>query len=122
MTQPAPSFRVVIPLFPDVTQLDFTGPHQVLGRAPGMQVTVASLGGRDIAADGLRFAGLADLAEVEGCDLLLVPGGFGTTDALLDPAFMAQIRRLGADARYVTSVCTGSLILAGAGFLTGKRA
>jgi transcriptional regulator GlxA family with amidase domain len=65
---------------------------------------------------------LADLATIERCDVLLVPGGFGCAEAMLDEAFMAQVRRLGASARYVTSVCTGSLILAAAGLLAGKRA
>jgi cyclohexyl-isocyanide hydratase len=122
MTQPAPRLEIVIPLFPDVTHLDFTGPHQVLSRAPNARVTVASMGGHDIAAEGLVFAGLADLAKVGRCDLLLIPGGFGVTDAMLDEAFMREIRRLGADATWLTSVCTGSLILAAGGFLTGKRA
>jgi cyclohexyl-isocyanide hydratase len=114
--------RIVIALFPAVTQLDFTGPHQVLSRLPGAEVIVASLGGRDIEGDGLRFTGLSDLAAVDRCDVLLVPGGFGTADAMLDDAFMAQIRRLGSGARYLTSVCTGSLILGAAGFLQGRRA
>jgi transcriptional regulator GlxA family with amidase domain len=122
MTQLSPRLEIAIPLFPDVTHLDFTGPHQVLSRAPNARVTVASMGGRDIAAEGLVFAGLADLTKVERCDLLLVPGGFGATDAMLDEAFMRQIRRLGAGATWLTSVCTGSLILAAAGFLAGKRA
>ena len=115
-------FQIVIPLYPDVTHLDFTGPHQVLARLPDTTVTVASMGGRDIAADGLTFANLADLSKVERCDMLCVPGGFGTTDAMLDEAFMGEIRRLGGGAKYLTSVCTGSLILAAAGFLRGKRA
>ena len=114
--------QIVIPLYPNVTHLDFTGPHQVLSRAPGAEVIVASMGGVDIEAEGLTFTKLADLAKVEQCDVLCVPGGLGTTDAMLDEAFMAQIRRLGAGAKYLTSVCTGSLILAGAGFLNGKRA
>jgi cyclohexyl-isocyanide hydratase len=114
--------QIVIALYPNVTHLDFTGPHQVLSRAPNATVTVASMGGRDIAAEGLVFAGLADLAKAPRCDVLLVPGGLGATEAMLDVAFMAEIRRLGADAKYITSVCTGSLILAAAGFLTGKRA
>jgi cyclohexyl-isocyanide hydratase len=122
MTQPMSKLQIVIPLFPDVTHLDFTGPHQVLSRAPGAELIVASMGGRDIAAEGLVFAGLKDLAQVERCDLLCVPGGFGATDAMLDEAFMREIRRLGAQSRYLTSVCTGSLILAAAGFLHGKRA
>ena len=122
MPHAADTFRIVFPIYPGVTHLDFTGPHQVLSRAPGVEVTVASLGGRDMASDGLTFTGLADLAEVERCDLICVPGGLGATDAMLDEAFMREIRRLGGGARYVTSVCTGSLILAAAGFLTGKRA
>lgn len=115
-------FQIVIPLYPNVTHLDFTGPHQVLARLPNTTVTVASMGGVDVTADGLTFANLADLSTVEHCDMLCVPGGFGTTDAMLDEAFMAEIRRLGGGAKYLTSVCTGSLILAAAGFLHGKRA
>ena len=114
--------EIVIALYPGVTHLDFTGPHQVLIRAPEARVQVASLGGRDIEAEGLVFTGLADLAAVERCDVLLVPGGLGTTEAMLDEAFMAEIRRLGAGARWRTSVCTGSLILGAAGFLKGRRA
>jgi putative intracellular protease/amidase len=114
--------EIVIALFPGVTQLDFTGPHQVLSRTPDARVRVASLGGRDIEAEGLTFTGLADLAAIERCDVLLIPGGVAATEVALDEAFMAQIRRLGATARYLTSVCTGSLILGAAGFLQGKRA
>jgi cyclohexyl-isocyanide hydratase len=114
--------EILIPLYPGVTHLDFTGPHQVLARVPGAKVTVASMGGADIEADGLTFAGLADLAKVERCHMICVPGGFGTTEAMLDEAFMQEIRRLGAKATYLTSVCTGSLILAAAGFLKGRRA
>lgn len=116
------SFQVLFPLYPGVTQLDFTGPHQVLSRLPGARVTVASLGGQDIEADGLVFSRLADLTTIERADLICVPGGLGATDAMLDEDFIGEIRRLAADARYVTSVCTGSLILAGAGLLRGRRA
>jgi cyclohexyl-isocyanide hydratase len=114
--------KIVFVLYPGVTHLDFTGPHQVLSRAPNSEVVVASLGGQDIEAEGLTFTKLADLAKVDRCDVICVPGGFGTTAAMLDEAFMAQVRRLGAGAKYVTSVCTGSLILGAAGFLKGKRA
>lgn len=114
--------EIVIALFPGVTQLDFTGPHQVLSRTPDARVTVASLGGRDVEAEGLVFTGLADLAKVARADVLLVPGGLGVVEAMQDEAFMAEIRRLGSGARYLTSVCTGSLILGAAGFLAGKRA
>jgi putative intracellular protease/amidase len=122
VAETAPKLQIVIALYPDVTHLDFTGPHQVLSRAPNAEVVVASMGGRDIGAEGLVFTGLADLAKVARCDVLLVPGGLGATEAMLDVAFMREVRRLGAGAQYLTSVCTGSLILAAAGFLTGKRA
>ena len=118
----ADKLKILIPLYPDVTHLDFTGPHQVLSRAPGAEVVVASMGGVDVACEGLVFTGLADLSRIERCDVICVPGGFGATDAMLDEAFMREIRRLGAGAKYLTSVCTGSLILAAAGFLKGKRA
>ena len=114
--------RIVFPLFPGVTHLDFTGPHQVLVRTPNAEVVAASMGGRDIEAEGLTFANLSDLAAVDGCDVLCVPGGQGATQAMLDEAFVRELRRLGQGARYVTSVCTGSLLLAAAGFLTGRRA
>lgn len=118
----SPKLEIVFALYPGVTHLDFTGPHQVLVRAPNAHVQAASLGGQDIEADGLTFANLGDLAAIERCDVLCVPGGFGTTEAMLNGDFMAQIQRLGAGATYVTSVCTGSLILGAAGFLQGKRA
>ena len=116
------NLTIVIALYPGVTHLDFTGPHQFLARTPGAEVLVASLGGRDIEGEGLTFTRLADLADIERCDVLLIPGGLGCTDAMQDEAFMAEVRRLGAGARYLTSVCTGSLVLGAAGFLKGKRA
>lgn len=116
------AIEIVIPLYPDVTHLDFTGPHQVLSRIPGARVTVASMGGADISAEGLVFTGLADLAKVERCDVICVPGGFGTTAAMLDEAYMAEVTRLAKGAKYLTSVCTGSLILAATGLIRGRRA
>lgn len=114
--------QIVFALYPGVTHLDFTGPHQVLVRTPDADVVVASMGGMDIEAEGLVFTKLADLKLIERCDVLCIPGGFGTTEAMGDAVFMAQIRRLGVSASYLTSVCTGSLILGAAGFLAGKRA
>ncbi len=116
------TMTIVFALYPGVTHLDFTGPHQVLCRLPGAKTIAASALGGEIEADGLTFGNLSRLADIPACDILCVPGGFGCTDAMADPAFMAEIRRLAAGARYVTSVCTGSLILAAAGLLQGKRA
>ncbi|SFI72373.1 DJ-1/PfpI family protein [Caulobacter sp. UNC279MFTsu5.1] len=117
-----PPFHIVFALFPDVTHLDFTGPHQILSRLPGARVVIASEAGGEIEAEGLVFARVARLADLERCDLLCVPGGFGVTQAMADEAFLAQLRRLAAGARYVTSVCTGSLLLGAAGLLKGRRA
>jgi putative intracellular protease/amidase len=113
---------IVFPIYPGVTHLDFTGPHQVLARLPGARTVVASVGGEPITVDGLTFAKLARLEDVERCDVICVPGGFGCVDAMRSDAYLGEIRRLAATARYVTSVCTGSLILAAAGLLEGRRA
>lgn len=115
-------FRIVFALYPGVTQLDFTGPHQFLVRLPNTELVVASMTGEPITSDGLTFSGLGRLVEIDRCDLICVPGGLGATQMINDEAFLAQVRRLAAGARYVTSVCTGSLILGAAGLLRGKRA
>lgn len=117
-----PALQIVFPIFPEVTHLDFTGPHQVFSRLPDSKITVASKNGADVMGDGLTFAGLADLAQVETCDVICVPGGFGTTAAMLDEDYMREVRRLAAGATYLTSVCTGSLILAATGLIRGRRA
>lgn len=119
----AAPFRIVFILYPRLTQLDFTGPYEVLARLPGAEVIVASKEGGTLVSElGLTFAGLTRLADIDTCDLICVPGGPGQTDAMLDPEFMAQVKRLGEGAKYVTSVCTGSLILGAAGLIAGKRA
>ena len=118
----AQPLHIVFALYPDVTHLDFTGPHQFLSRLPGARVTVAWMEGGELAVDGLILAHLTRLEDIQACDILCIPGGFGTTNAMQDAAFLDQIRRLAGMSRYVTSVCTGSLILAAAGLLTGKRA
>lgn len=119
---PAP-FIVVFALYPGLTQLDFTGPYEVFVSTPGVKVVVASAAGGELAADrGLRFAGLERLADVPACDLICIPGGFGQVEAVKDAGFMAEVKRLAGAAQYVTSVCTGSLVLAAAGLLEGRRA
>ncbi|HYD89027.1 MAG TPA: DJ-1/PfpI family protein [Vitreimonas sp.] len=116
-------FRIVFILYPRLTQLDFTGPYEVLARMPGAEVIIASKDGGELVTEmGLTFSRLRALADIDRADMIMVPGGPGQTDAMMDPAFMAEVKRLGESAKYVTSVCTGSLILAAAGLLKGKRA
>ncbi|WP_437710604.1 DJ-1/PfpI family protein [Sorangium sp. So ce448] len=116
-------FTIVFILFPRLTQLDFTGPFEVLQRLPGARLVVASREGGSLTADsGLTFAGLARLSDITEADAICVPGGHGLTEALGDRELVAHVQRLGRGARYVTSVCTGSLLLAAAGLLEGKRA
>jgi len=117
MTAP---ISVVFPIFPGVTQLDFTGPYQVLVRTPGVRVTVASQSGKPIDANGLTFCSLVALESVDECTVLCVPGG-SVADGLRDRTLIGHIRRLGLQARYITSVCTGSLLLGAAGLIEGKR-
>ncbi len=115
--------RIVFILYPRLTQLDFTGPYEVLARVPNTEVIIASKDGGDLKTEmDLTFAHLTKLSDVASADMIMVPGGPGQTEAMQDPAFMAEVRRLGAGAKYIASVCTGSLILAAAGLLTGKRA
>jgi len=116
-------FTVVFALYPRITQLDFTGPFEVLSRLPDARCVLASVDGGELEADkGLRFSGLARLADVDQCSLLCVPGGYGTVNAIEDPAYLAAIARLGSQSLWITSVCTGSLLLAAAGLLRGRRA
>ena len=113
---------IVLPIYDGMTQLDFTGPHQFFSRLPGAKVIVASVGAAPVASQGFTFSGLTDLRTVAACDVLCVPGGGGATQVIDDARFMAEIGRLAAGARYVTSVCTGSLILGATGVLRGRRA
>ena len=117
------AFPVIFALYPRVTQLDFTGPFEVFARLPGARCRLASVAGGEIHGDGgIVFADVARLSDISECALLCVPGGFGTVAAMEDKLYLNELRRLAGMARYVTSVCTGSLLLAAAGLLVGKRA
>lgn len=118
-----PTFTTVFAVYPMMTHLDFTGPHQVLCRLPGARTIIASEAGGDVETEGGLYIGrTVRLADVEQCDLLCVPGGTAATEVALNEVFVGHVQRLAQDARYVTSVCTGSLILGAAGLLRGKRA
>ncbi len=116
-------FRIIEAIYPGMTQLDFTAPHTVFSRIPNTETIVASEAGGPVESEGgLVFAGTRRLAEIDCCDLIFFPGGLAVTEAINNAAFMTQVRRLAAGARYLTSVCTGSLVLGAAGLLQGKRA
>lgn len=110
-------------LFPDVTQLDFTGPLQVLHRIPGSKVHIAAKTGGPVPSDcGLGLMPTTTFAECPPLDLICVPGGFGMSGAIADPVTIDFVRRQGESAKYVTSVCTGAFVLGVAGLLKGRRA
>jgi len=116
-------FPIVFALYPRLTQLDFTAPLEVLSRLPGARIVLAASKAGELAADsGITFANVHALSDVRECALLCVPGGFGCSAAMDDPIYLGALRRLGAQARYLTSVCTGSLLLGAAGLLRGRRA
>ena len=116
-------FRTVFAIYPRLTQLDFTGPFEILARLPGAEAMVASRDGGPIRSDtGLEIGATRPLSEIDRCDLICVPGGPGVEAASVDAEFLAQLTRLAGGARYITSVCNGSLILGAAGLLRGKRA
>jgi transcriptional regulator GlxA family with amidase domain len=113
----------VFVLYPRVTQLDFTGPFEVFARLPAAKCILGSVQGGRLEADGgIVFADVQPLASIERAALLCVPGGFGTIAAMEDTRLLDEIRRLAWSAKYITSVCTGSLLLGAAGLLRGKRA
>ena len=113
---------VVFPLYSGVTQLDFTGPLEVFSRLPGARCVLASVEGGTLEIGGLTLSRIERLEDIPSCAVLCVPGGFGTVAALDNDAYLQEVERLGDGAAYVTSVCTGSLLLAAAGLLSGKRA
>jgi cyclohexyl-isocyanide hydratase len=110
-------------LFPNVTQLDFTGPLQILHRMPGAETHILAKSPDPVPSDcGLGLVPTGTFADAPDLDMFLVPGGFGVVDALADGETMDFVRKAGAAATYVTSVCTGAFILGAAGLLNGKKA
>jgi len=115
--------NIVFVLFPQVTQLDFTGPLQVLSRVPGAEIHIAAKNLAAVPTDArLTLNPTCAFSNCPPADVLVIPGGFGVDDAMNDPELTAFVRREGARARYATSVCTGAFILGAAGLLKGKKA
>ena len=124
---PGDPFKVVMLVYPGVTQLDLTGPAEVFGRVRGVSVDLAWKNTQPVAAaamtpPALHLVPSVAFAAVGHVDLLCVPGGPGHLDVLADDEVLDFLRRTAANARYVTSVCTGSILLGAAGLLEGYRA
>lgn len=118
-----PPISVAFLLFPNVTQLDLTGPAQVLSRLGNVTLDLVWKDREPVPTDaGFSIVPTATFADVAGADILCVPGGMGVTEVIADDTAMAWVRAVGGEAQWVTSVCTGSLILGAAGLLHGYRA
>ena len=110
-------------LFPGMTQLDLTGPYEVIARLPGWRTEIVGKTIHPVKTDrGLVITPSIAFAEAPQFDLLIVPGGPGTDDAILDAETVEFVRRQGAGAKHIFGICTGSLLLGAAGLLAGKRA
>jgi putative intracellular protease/amidase len=116
--------KIAILLYEDVTALDAVGPYEVLSRLPGAEVVFAGREKGTVRTDtgALGLAVDATLAEVGEADIVLVPGGAGTRPLLGDEEVLDWLRAIDPVTKWTTSVCTGSLILAAAGLLEGRRA
>ncbi|EDT42218.1 DJ-1/PfpI family protein [Burkholderia ambifaria] len=110
-------------VFPGVQQLDLTGPHDVLASLPDAAVHLVWKSRDTVASSsGLALAPTCTFDDCPPLNVICVPGGIGINDLLLDAETIAFVQQRAATARYVTSVCTGALLLGVAGLLRGRRA
>lgn len=120
MTAP---LRFGLLLFPRLTQLDMTGPFEVFSRVPGGSVHLLWKTREPVRADtGLTMMPDTAFADCPPLDVICVPGGPGVAALMEDEEVLAFLRAQAAGARFVTSVCTGALVLGAAGLLRGVRA
>ena len=116
-------FQTGLLLFPNLTQLDMTGPYEVFTKFPDSRVHLLWKTLDPVtAAGGMRLLPSTTFADCPQLDLVCVPGGAGMNPLLNDGEVLDFLRRQAAGARYITSVCTGSLVLGAAGLLRGRRA
>jgi cyclohexyl-isocyanide hydratase len=114
--------QIGILLFPNVTQLDATGPAQVLARVPGATLHMVWKTRDPVPTDaGFSIVPTTTFADCPQLDVVCVPGGGGQVDLMADAETLDFLRKQAAGARYVTSVCTGSLVLGAAGLLKGYK-
>lgn len=117
------SLSIGFVVFRNLTQLDFTGPLQVLCRVPGATTHIIARTMEPVPSDNvLKVLPTTTFRDCPPLDLLCVPGGHGVAEAVGDGETIAFVREAAARAKWVTSVCTGAFILGAAGLLKGKRA
>jgi cyclohexyl-isocyanide hydratase len=115
--------KVGMLLFPGLTILDFTGPYDVFIKAPCFDVIIIGETTAPVRAEGgLILQPEVALADCPQLDVVFVPGGRGINDLLMNESVLQFLREQGAQAKYITSVCTGALVLAAAGLLQGFKA
>lgn len=118
----ADQIQIGILLYPQVTQLDATGPAQVLSRVPGAKLHMIWKTRDPVPTDaGFAIVPTTTFADCPRLDVICVPGGAGQTALMTDDETITFLRKQAATARYVTSVCTGSLLLGAAGLLKGYK-
>jgi cyclohexyl-isocyanide hydratase len=116
-------FNVGFVIFPQLTQLDFTGPLQVLARLPQSAMHIIAKSATPVPSDcGLSLVPTHTFANCPNLDLICIPGGFGVCEVIGDKETIDFVRQQARDAKYVTSVCTGAFVLGAAGLLQGRRA
>jgi cyclohexyl-isocyanide hydratase len=117
------SVRIGILAFPNVQQLDLTGPYELFASAPDTEVHLVWKSLEPLkASTGLSLTPTMTFADCPQLDVICVPGGAGVNPLMEDEETLAFIRAQAAGVRYLTSVCTGSLVLGAAGLLKGKKA
>lgn len=110
-------------LFPRLNQLDLTGPYEVFSRMPGARVLLLAASMEPVKSEwGLTITPDAAFADAGQVDILCVPGGWGVNEQLENESFLTFLREQSTRARYITSVCSGALLLGAAGLLRGYRA
>ena len=123
MTGGTAALKTGILLFPGLTPLDAVGPYEVLVRAPELDVLLIAKSKGEVSGElGLTLLADEDFASAADLDILCVPGGSGIVQAASDTATIDFLKRQGAAAHFVTSICTGALLLGAAGLLKGYRA
>lgn len=116
--------KVAVPIFEGVTALDAVGPYEVLQRLPEAEVVFVGHRTGEVRTDN-GFLGLTvdrTFDQLTNPEILLIPGGIGTRALIKDATILDWIRTVHQTSRLTTSVCTGSLLLASAGLMTGLRA